>query len=110
MYEIDRSLLEQIDKLELSERNKAWRKAMKAARRKIEEAVKNGGQEITAFLWYGEGTGEDECCRENAAALECPGLNHRIGSTFHVGERRGMGRSDGRLPRECSGSRDEHCR
>ncbi len=46
------------------------RKAMKAARRKIEEAVKNGGPEITAFLWYGEGTGEDECCRENAAALE----------------------------------------
>ena len=31
MYEIDRALLEQIDKLELSERNIAWRKAMKAA-------------------------------------------------------------------------------
>ena len=31
MYEIDPSLLKQIDALELSERNKAWRKAMKAA-------------------------------------------------------------------------------
>ena len=31
MYEIDRSLLEKIDALELSERNKAWYKAMKAA-------------------------------------------------------------------------------
>ena len=31
MYEIDRSLLEQIDALELSEKNKAWRAAMKAA-------------------------------------------------------------------------------
>ena len=31
MYEIDRALLEQIDKLELSERNIAWRQAMKAA-------------------------------------------------------------------------------
>ena len=31
MYEIDRSLLERIDALELSGRNKAWRKAMKAA-------------------------------------------------------------------------------
>ena len=31
MYEIDRSLLERIDRLELSEKNKAWRAAMKAA-------------------------------------------------------------------------------
>ena len=31
MYEIDKSLLEKIDALELSERNTAWRKAMKAA-------------------------------------------------------------------------------
>ena len=31
MYEIDKSLLEKIDALELSEKNKAWRKAMKAA-------------------------------------------------------------------------------
>ena len=31
MYEIDKSLLERIDKLELSENNKAWRAAMKAA-------------------------------------------------------------------------------
>ena len=31
MYEIDKSLLEKIDALELSERNKAWRAAMKAA-------------------------------------------------------------------------------
>ncbi len=31
MYEIDHALLEQIDKLDLSENNKAWRKAMKAA-------------------------------------------------------------------------------
>ena len=32
MYEIDPSLLKQIDALELSERNKAWRKAMKIGR------------------------------------------------------------------------------
>ena len=31
MYEIDRALLEKIDKLELSEKNKTWRAAMKAA-------------------------------------------------------------------------------
>lgn len=31
MYQIDKSLLEKIDRLELSERNKAWRAAMKAA-------------------------------------------------------------------------------
>ena len=31
MYEIDKSLLEKIDALELSERNLAWRKAMKEA-------------------------------------------------------------------------------
>jgi len=31
MYEIDRSLLEKIDQLDLSEHNKAWRAAMKAA-------------------------------------------------------------------------------
>ena len=31
MYEIDKSLLEKIDALELSERNVAWRKAMKEA-------------------------------------------------------------------------------
>lgn len=31
MYEIDRSLLERIDQLELSDRNKKWRAAMKAA-------------------------------------------------------------------------------
>ena len=31
MYEIDKSLLEKIDALELSEKNKAWRAAMKAA-------------------------------------------------------------------------------
>ena len=31
MYDIDRSLLDEIDKLELSDRNKAWRAAMKAA-------------------------------------------------------------------------------
>ena len=31
MYEIDHSLLSRIDELDLSERNKAWRRAMKAA-------------------------------------------------------------------------------
>ena len=31
MYEIDKSLLEKIDALELSGRNQAWRAAMKAA-------------------------------------------------------------------------------
>ena len=31
MYEIDKSLLEKIDALELSERNQQWRAAMKAA-------------------------------------------------------------------------------
>ncbi len=35
MYQIDKSLLEKIDRLELSERNKAWRAAMKAAPWKV---------------------------------------------------------------------------
>lgn len=35
MYEIDRALLAEIDRLELSERNKAWRKAMKDAPWKV---------------------------------------------------------------------------
>ena len=31
MYEIDKNLLKEIDGLELTERNKAWRKAMREA-------------------------------------------------------------------------------
>ena len=35
MYDIDRDLLREIDALDLSEKNKAWRRAMKAAPWKV---------------------------------------------------------------------------
>ena len=45
------------------------RRAMEAARAKIERALSGSPVRVTGYLWYGEAAGE-ECCRENAQALE----------------------------------------